>query len=312
MPPRAAGAPVRAADLETRGAWELVLTADGTPTLRHPVHGEACHSVAGAFTQARERYVRGARVRERLCAAGEAAVLEVGTGLGLNAAALVEAAAECGGRLALTTLERDPLVLWRGFEIGASAGAWNPGTEPSEAAQSWLRPAHAALRAALAGCGAGPADAGEVRDSGVVALGEVGTLRLLLGDARAALGRLGAEERFDALFLDPFSPRVEPELWEPDFLAALARRLAPDGWLATYSAATAVRAALAAAGLRVGSGGRVGTKADGTLASPEGEPPRLPPRAHRRIERRARELAQALLERGRGGRSGEAERSSKG
>jgi tRNA U34 5-methylaminomethyl-2-thiouridine-forming methyltransferase MnmC len=83
---------------------------------------------------------------------------------------------------------------------------------------------------------------------------------------------------------------VEPELWEPDFLAALALRLAPGGLLSTYSAATRVRVGLRAAGLVVGAGGRFGDKAEGTLASPDQELPPLAPQVARRIERRAREL----------------------
>jgi tRNA U34 5-methylaminomethyl-2-thiouridine-forming methyltransferase MnmC len=118
-----------------------------------------------------------------------------------------------------------------------------------------------------------------------VELGARGTLELVLGDARATLPRARPAE-FDAVFLDPFSPRRAGELWEEPFLAALAARMARGAWLATYSAAFRVRLALARAGLRVGRGPRVGAKGEGTLATPDQQPPELPSRLVRRLSRR--------------------------
>jgi hypothetical protein len=92
-----------------------------------------------------------------------------------------------------------------------------------------------------------------------------GTLRLLLGDARATLPRCTGLV-FEAVFLDPFSPAVEPELWELEFLAEIACRMSNGAWLSTYTTSLAVRAKLAALGLNVGPGARVGTKAAGTVA----------------------------------------------
>jgi tRNA U34 5-methylaminomethyl-2-thiouridine-forming methyltransferase MnmC len=119
-----------------------------------------------------------------------------------------------------------------------------------------------------------------------VALAANATLELVIGDARRTLPALSAERRFDAIFLDPFSRRVEPELWQEGFLAEVARRLAPGGWLSTYSASFPVRLALARAGLAVGRGARVGAKAEGTLASPDRPVPPLGARTARRLARR--------------------------
>jgi tRNA U34 5-methylaminomethyl-2-thiouridine-forming methyltransferase MnmC len=117
-----------------------------------------------------------------------------------------------------------------------------------------------------------------------------GVLRLLVGDARTTLPALPDDERFDAVFLDPFSPQVEPDLWAPEFLARVARRMAAGSRLSTYSASLSVRAALRAAGLRVGPGARVGTKSSGTVASPDLDPGQLDARTASRVERRARQL----------------------
>jgi len=105
-------------------------------------------------------------------------------------------------------------------------------------------------------------------------------------EVRTPLAELAGGERFDAVFLDPFSPRQEPDLWQQAFLSAIAVRMERGSWLATYSASLAVRAGLAAAGLRVGAGPAVGAKREGTLASPDWDPPALAPRTARRVRDR--------------------------
>lgn len=91
---------------------------------------------------------------------------------------------------------------------------------------------------------------------------------LLIGDARATIG-LVKESGFqaDAIFLDPFSPPNCPQLWTVEFLEGVAKCLYLDGILATYSCAAAVRTALMAAGLQIGSTPPVGRRSPGTVAS---------------------------------------------
>jgi tRNA U34 5-methylaminomethyl-2-thiouridine-forming methyltransferase MnmC len=77
---------------------------------------------------------------------------------------------------------------------------------------------------------------------------------LLLGDARQTIQTL-VEPGFqaDAIFFDPFSPRRCPQLWTVEFFTWVARCLAPTGRLATYSRSAAVRSALLATGLSIGT-----------------------------------------------------------
>src|SRR5258705_749191 len=92
--------------------WTPVLTADGSLTLAHPVHGQTCHSRAGAWQEARERYARACRTRERAMeiaaqarATGQRPVLrllDVRTGLRLNLPSALASA--CGTRVALASL----------------------------------------------------------------------------------------------------------------------------------------------------------------------------------------------------------------
>jgi len=248
------------------GAWQPVRTGDGSFTLAHPLHGETCHSRAGAWEEARLRYALACRLAERARSEPVLRLLDVGTGLGLNLAAALEAVRGSGCSLEILSLELDRAVIDAALALEARERA----ALPADLAAHWSA-ALVLLRRALAhGC----AEAADVR------------LTLVLGDARETLPRQGAAA-FDAVFLDAFSPRVEPELWAPPFLRGIAARMAPASLLSTYSAAVAVRAGLAAAGLNVGPGARVGTKAAGTLASPDLPLAPFPGRLARRIARRA-------------------------
>lgn len=244
--------------------WIETPTADGSWTLVHAGLGEGCHSSAGAWQQATERYAGPCRLAERAHApgAGPVRLLDIGTGLGLNLAAARAAAG--AAELEVVTLERDPEVLAAGLALYE---------RPELADGPWSEP-HRLVRASLRAALATPEQP--------VVFGR-GTLELCLGDARATLpeGRT-----FDAIFLDPFSPARAGELWEPDFLARVAACLAPEGWLSTYSASFRVRLALAAGGLAVGRGPRVGAKGEGTLARRHGPVPPLAPRVSTRLARR--------------------------
>lgn len=90
---------------------------------------------------------------------------------------------------------------------------------------------------------------------------------LLIGDARSSIRQvhqLGFHA--DAIFLDPFSPPQCPQLWTVEFIQQICMCLHLDGILATYSCAAAVRTALLAAGLQIGSTPPVGRRTPGTVA----------------------------------------------
>lgn len=72
---------------------------------------------------------------------------------------------------------------------------------------------------------------------------------LTLGDARKTVSNMA--QKADAWFLDGFAPAKNPELWEPRLMQAVFAQTAPQGTVATYTAAGAVRRALGAAGFDV-------------------------------------------------------------
>ena len=95
--------------------------------------------------------------------------------------------------------------------------------------------------------------------------------RLSLGDARQTIEQV-IERGFaaDAIFLDPFSPTACPQLWTIEFIDRVSKCCAPDGIIATYSCASAVRTAMVTAGLCLGDSMPVGRKSPGTVASFDG------------------------------------------
>lgn len=75
------------------------------------------------------------------------------------------------------------------------------------------------------------------------------TLNVIEGDARQCLQSW--QDKADAWYLDGFSPAKNPELWQEDLMAEVARHTAPEGTAATYTAAGFVRRGLEAAGFDV-------------------------------------------------------------
>jgi len=88
---------------------------------------------------------------------------------------------------------------------------------------------------------------------------------------RLFIGRFEAfpepEHPYRLIFFDPFSPDVNPELWQVDVFRKLADWSAPDVLLTTYGAASAARAAMAAGGWSVTMAQGALGKREMTLAS---------------------------------------------
>ncbi|WP_017750113.1 MnmC family methyltransferase [Scytonema hofmannii] len=94
------------------------------------------------------------------------------------------------------------------------------------------------------------------------------TANLLVGDARSTIQLVNKSGfKADAIFLDPFSPPQCPQLWTVEFIQQLSLCLDLNGLLATYSCAAAVRTALEAGGLQIGSTPPVGRRTPGTVAA---------------------------------------------
>ena len=86
-------------------------------------------------------------------------------------------------------------------------------------------------------------------------------------DARQTVQKL-EDTTYYAIFLDPFSQNMAPELFSLDFFKEFRRVIKDDGIVATYTSAAPIRAAFIEAGFFIGQGPIFGRKQGGTLASP--------------------------------------------
>ncbi|NYS24150.1 tRNA (5-methylaminomethyl-2-thiouridine)(34)-methyltransferase MnmD [Rhodobacteraceae bacterium 2376] len=147
-------------------------------------------------------------------------VAELGFGTGLNLLATLAAAGDCPGPMRYTAFEAFPMA-------------------PADMARALAVFPDLPAAPLLAHWGAGRRR---------FALGAF-EVEVIIGDAREKLP--GWSGRADAWFLDGFAPARNPELWEPALLAQVGAHTARGGSFATYTAAGAVRRALAAAGFMV-------------------------------------------------------------
>lgn len=156
-------------------------------------------------------------------------IAELGFGTGLNLLATLQAAADRPGPMRYTAFEAFPMAP---EDMARALGAF-----PDLPTETLLAPWRA----------------GRTR----FAIGAL-EVTVLIGDARATLPAW--QGRADAWYLDGFAPAKNPELWEPALMAEVARHTARGGSFATYSAAGAVRRALAAAGFTVARAAGFGRK----------------------------------------------------
>ena len=92
-------------------------------------------------------------------------------------------------------------------------------------------------------------------------------INVYIEDARQTVQNL-EDNAYDAIFLDPFSQNMAPELFSLEFFKEFRRVIKDDGIVATYTSAAPIRAAFIEAGFYIGQGPIFGRKQGGTLASP--------------------------------------------
>ena len=91
-------------------------------------------------------------------------------------------------------------------------------------------------------------------------------INVYIEDARQTVQKL-KDNTYDAIFLDPFSQNMAPELFSLDFFKEFERIIKTDGIVATYTSSAPVRAAFIESGFYIGRGPIFGRKQGGTLAS---------------------------------------------
>ncbi|RJF97410.1 bifunctional tRNA (5-methylaminomethyl-2-thiouridine)(34)-methyltransferase MnmD/FAD-dependent 5-carboxymethylaminomethyl-2-thiouridine(34) oxidoreductase MnmC [Noviherbaspirillum saxi] len=199
--------------------------ADGIPYSES--FGDVYHSADGGLAQARHVYIGGNRLPQRWAHRPRFVILETGFGLGLNFLATWHAWRADPSRpeqLHYIAIEKHP---FSAADLHTIHGLWPELAEVAHALRACWPPLVPGFHRLLL-------DEGRV------------VLTLVFGDIADCLPEIHAAA--DAFYLDGFAPSKNPDMWAPAILTRLNRLAAPDATLATYSIASAVRAALTQAG----------------------------------------------------------------
>jgi tRNA 5-methylaminomethyl-2-thiouridine biosynthesis bifunctional protein len=210
--------------------------ADGLPESRD--YGDVYFSKADALGESSHVFLAGNDLPARFAALGanDFVIVELGFGSGLNFLntwRLWRQTAPHGARLHYVSCELHPLSR---DDLKRLHAHW-----PELAGES------AELRAQY------PEHTAGLHQVRLGAAAQPVLLTLLYGDARELLGQLCPAASFaaDALFLDGFSPKLNPALWQEELLGQLARFCTRATTLATYSVASTVRQVLEQTGFMV-------------------------------------------------------------
>ncbi|MGM0559420.1 MAG: MnmC family methyltransferase [Myxococcota bacterium] len=220
---------------------EQVETSDGSKTLYDPARDVHYRSIHGARRESDYVFLSATKVTER---ESPWRILELGFGAAVNFTGIFEAAADAAG-----------------VSVEYHAVDYRP-VRPEDLDFHGTRSGEVA-RQALAQLHASDSDTAfvEALDGRLsLTIHALPWLELDLGDFRS-----------DAVFYDPFGPRSEPDSWTVECFEVAGRHMADHAVLATYSAATRVKKAMAAAGLAVATYPGPGRKREMTLASPTAE-----------------------------------------
>ena len=231
---RDGSAPVKAAQLNGSPSM-AVTTEDGSVTFYNDTIKEHYHTLAGARSEAENKYIIPGKLEDRLTK-GKVHVLDICFGLGYNSLLACEKAMQKGQQLNITALEMDSTVVEkaiRGLQEKETSFDWNRCLSSLHKTDYWEEN----------GC----------------------TIKLIWGDARHTARKLAG--KFDLIWLDAFSTQRNSELWTVDFFNILRPLLKEEGALLTYCAAIPVRAAFILAGFFVGETDPFGRDRGGTICT---------------------------------------------
>jgi tRNA U34 5-methylaminomethyl-2-thiouridine-forming methyltransferase MnmC len=221
--------------LEMTPFGPLVETEDGSLTIRHGTHGQDFHSTEGARGEAWQLYVVASGYLGELSREGCAIhVLDVGMGLGYNAAATIAAWWEGSGTRALrvTSLEIDERLV---AAVAGGSAPWFLGwQEPwKQGPDHLVRQSEAEFTARLI-----HPKSGALCD-----------WRVVVGDGVTSLLTVGQGD-FHYIWQDPFTPDLNPLMWSGEWFRSLVPLSSPSVTLMTYSVSRVVRDALQKGGWR--------------------------------------------------------------
>jgi tRNA 5-methylaminomethyl-2-thiouridine biosynthesis bifunctional protein len=217
----------------------VIWMSDGSP--HSPRFNDAYRSRSGGLAQAESVFLAGTGLPEGWRGHDRFSVLETGFGLGLNFLctwAAWEADPQRCENLQFASIEAFPVCA---ADLVRSAG--NAGSQDQPERSVGLRLPALAEQLAQVWHGLSPG----IHEWGFAG-GRV-QLTLAVGEVKAALKDIRCQA--DAVYLDGFSPALNPQMWSAETLQLVAQHCRPGTTLATYTVARSVREYLRQLGFRV-------------------------------------------------------------
>ncbi len=246
-----------------------IITADGSITLFNEEYQEAYHSTkAGAYTESIHKFINPTKIVNFAKEKNLIYILDVGFGLGYNVATAINEIKKNSlkSKVIIYSLEKDKKILEKLKRI----------PPPKELEDIYPKILQGEFK---------NIDIESQTFDSFVSKGENFELYIIFDDARNSIKKLSKTNlKFDAVFWDAFSPKVNTELWTVNLFKLVKKLMNPKAILATYSASLAVRKGLMEAGFKIGLVEPVGRKSYSTVASLEGEIPPLTEKEKLRLE----------------------------
>jgi tRNA U34 5-methylaminomethyl-2-thiouridine-forming methyltransferase MnmC len=204
---------------------EIIVTSDGSHSLRNTRLDETYHSVHGAVQESVHVFIRnGLMYLESHNNLREIRILEVGFGTGLNALLTLKHVRESNLQVHYTSWETNPLA------TGTIQQLNYPNIVDVAGAASLFQKLH---------------EASWTKEETIV---NNFVLKKQLGRLQdTSLG----EEQFDLVYFDAFAPAKQPELWEISILKKVEQSMKHGAVFVTYCAKGQVKRDLKSLGLRV-------------------------------------------------------------
>ena len=235
-----------------------IKTADGTETFINEEFNEAYHSTkAGAYTESLLKFVLPCKIDQLAKNQNKIDILDIGFGLGYNVAVAVEVATKNNPDifLEIISVEKDKDIFSKIKQLELP--------EQLQDIYSQILSGHFD---------------GDI----YTATAKNFKLTILFGEARQVIKTI--DHKFDAVFYDAFSPKVNTEMWTVELFKKVKDLMKEDAILATYSASLAVRKGLIEAGFKIGLIEPVGRKSFSTVATINGDIPPLTEKEKNRLK----------------------------
>lgn len=253
---------------EFRFTDKLIITNDGTTTIYNSNYEEAYHSIkAGAYTESLYKFIIPCNI-ENLAKEGSIKILDVGFGLGYNVATAITFAKQINKdvKIEFISIEKDENILEKIKILDIPEN---------------LKYAYSLINSLKEG---------EILlNNKIFKTLEIDKdnikITVIIGEGREIIKELAEKgEKFDAVFYDPFSPKVNTEMWSVDLFKLIRKIMKGTAIFATYSASLAVRKGLLEAGFKISVVPPVGRKSSSTIATISGDIPPMPEKEEKRLK----------------------------